>query len=90
MGNTREYCGDLSLGNVREECLILKRSCIEIMNVNGGVPFNLLILEGSNWERWSAMMKSIFEAQEVLKVVHNGYGELMENSTNVQILALRD
>ncbi|CAJ2628037.1 unnamed protein product [Trifolium pratense] len=45
---------------------------------------NILILDGKNWDRWSAVMKSLFGAQECLEVVVNGYDELGANPTNDQ------
>jgi len=44
------------------------------MDTNRGfVPSNLLTLDGNNWERWSALMKSLFGAHDVIELVHNGY-----------------
>jgi len=54
------------------------------MNANGGFPSNLLIFDGHNWEWWSALMKSLFGAQEVFEAVQNGHGELGLNLTDVQ------
>ncbi|MCH94863.1 F-box protein [Trifolium medium] len=52
------------------------------MGTNGGfVPSNLLTLDGNNWERWSALMKSLFGAQYVLEFVQNGYEDLGANPT---------
>jgi len=60
------------------------------MNMNGGFPSNLLILDGSNLERWSVLMKTLFGAQEVLEIVPNGYEDLAANPTEVQRKAFRD
>ncbi|CAJ2637748.1 unnamed protein product [Trifolium pratense] len=49
-----------------------------------GFGTNILILDGKNWDRWSAVMKSLFGAQECLEVVVNGYDELGANPTNDQ------
>jgi hypothetical protein len=40
---------------------------------NGGFGINILVLDGKNWERWSALMKLLFEALDVLELVENGY-----------------
>ncbi|CAJ2662467.1 unnamed protein product [Trifolium pratense] len=49
-----------------------------------GFGTNILILDGKNWDRWSAVMKSLFGAQECLEVVVNEYDELGANPTNDQ------
>ncbi|PNX73884.1 F-box protein [Trifolium pratense] len=56
----------------------------------GGFPTNILVLDGKNWDRWSAMMKSLFGAQEVSEIVQNGYEELGANSTEAQRETYRD
>jgi len=33
---------------------------------NGGFGKNILVLDGKNWERWSALMRSLFGVQDVL------------------------
>jgi len=51
--------------------------------MNGSSSFNthLPILEARNWERWSAVMKNLFGAQDLLEIVHNGVGDLVVNAT---------
>jgi len=69
----------------RVKCEISEVPCITIMGTNGGfVSSNLLTLGGNNWERWIALMKSLFGAQEFLELVKNGYEDLGENPTIVQ------
>jgi len=53
------------------------------MNNNGFGP-NILVLDGKNWERWSALMRSLFGTQDVIDLVQNGYEELLANATDVQ------
>ncbi|KAK2421505.1 hypothetical protein QL285_032127 [Trifolium repens] len=53
------------------------------MNTNG-FGTNILVLDGKNWDRWSAVMKSLFGAQDCYEVVMNGYEELGENPTDAQ------
>ena len=48
------------------------------------VPSNLLTLDGNNWERWNALMKSLFGAQDGLELVKNGYEDLGANPIDVQ------
>jgi hypothetical protein len=40
---------------------------------NGGFGINILVLDGKNWERWSALMKLLFGAVDVLELMENGY-----------------
>jgi hypothetical protein len=54
-----------------------------MVNNEGFVPYNLLTLDGNNWERWRALLKSLFGAQDVLEFVENGYEDLGENPTYV-------
>ncbi|PNX61357.1 F-box protein [Trifolium pratense] len=51
------------------------------MNTHG-FGTNILVLDGKNWDRWNALMKSLFGAQDCLDVVLNDYEELVENPTN--------
>jgi len=54
------------------------------MGINGGfVSSNLLTLDGNNWERWSALMKSLLGAQDVLELVQNGCEDLGANPIEV-------
>ncbi|PNX65540.1 retrovirus-related Pol polyprotein from transposon TNT 1-94 [Trifolium pratense] len=46
-----------------------------------GFRTNILVLDGKNWDRWNALTKSLFGAQDCLDVVLNGYDELVENPT---------
>jgi predicted nucleic acid-binding Zn finger protein len=55
-----------------------------------GLPNNLPILEGKNWERWSKQMKSLFGFQDTLEVVVNGVQDLVENATEAQRSAHKD
>jgi hypothetical protein len=59
------------------------------MNSNES-PSNLIVLDGKNWDRWSAMMKSLFGAQEVLEIVENGYDDLAVNATDAQRNAFKE
>jgi len=54
--------------------------------MNGSSSFNtrLPILEARNWERWSAVMKNLFGAQDLMEIVQNGVGELAANAIDVQ------
>ena len=54
--------------------------------MNGSSSFNthLPILEVRNWERWSAVMKKLSGAQDLLEIVQNGVGDLAANATKVQ------
>ncbi|PNX78407.1 F-box protein [Trifolium pratense] len=45
---------------------------------------NILILDNKNWDRWSALMRSLFGAQEVSEIVQNGYEDLGANPTDAQ------
>ncbi|CAJ2656906.1 unnamed protein product [Trifolium pratense] len=47
---------------------------------NGGLPNNLPILDGKNWERWNKQMKSLFGFQDTLDVVINGVAALPANA----------
>jgi len=44
------------------------------MNSNGSGS-NILVLDGKNWERWSALMRSLFGAQDVSDLMQNGFEE---------------
>lgn len=48
---------------------VISRILAPIMNINDGFPSNI-------WERWSVLMKYLFAAQDVLKMVQNGYEDL--------------
>ena len=61
-----------------------------IMNSNGFPSTNLTVLDGKNWDRWSAMMKSLFGAQDVLEIVQNGYEDLAANATDAQRTAFKE
>jgi len=49
--------------------------------MNGSNSFNthLPILEARNWERWSAVMKYLFGAQDLLEIVQNA-AEFQKNA----------
>ncbi|KHN42350.1 Retrovirus-related Pol polyprotein from transposon TNT 1-94, partial [Glycine soja] len=49
-----------------------------------------LVLDGKNWDRWSALMKSLFGAQEVSDLVQNGYEDLGANPTEAQRLMFKE
>ena len=53
------------------------------MNTNG-FGSNILILDSKNWERWSALMRSLFGAQDLSDLVQNGFEEPPANATDVQ------
>ncbi|PNX68672.1 F-box protein, partial [Trifolium pratense] len=59
--------------------------CVNKMNTHG-FGTNILVLDGKNWDRWNALMKSFFGAQDCLDVVLNGNDELVENPTEAQKL----
>jgi len=59
------------------------------MNTNG-FGSNILILDGKNWERWSALMRSLFDAQDVSDLVQNGFKEPPANATDVQRAAFKE
>lgn len=46
------------------------------MNTNGNFPSNILVIDGSNWERLSDFMKYLFRAQEILEIMQNVYEDL--------------
>ncbi|XP_073219922.1 uncharacterized protein [Cicer arietinum] len=56
----------------------------------GGFPLNLPILDGKNWERWSASMRSLLGAQEVFEIVQDGYEQLAANPTERQQTTFKD
>ncbi|XP_019427170.1 PREDICTED: uncharacterized protein LOC109335493 [Lupinus angustifolius] len=45
-------------------------------------PAHLPILDGKNWNRWSAQMKVIFGYQEVMEIVESGFAMISNESTN--------
>ncbi|XP_073221587.1 uncharacterized protein [Cicer arietinum] len=59
------------------------------MNSNG-FGSNILVLDGKNWDRWNALMKSLFGALEVSEIVKNGYEDLVGNPTDAQRTALKE
>jgi len=59
------------------------------MNTNG-FGSNILVLDGKNWERWSALMRSLFCAQDVSDLVQNGFEEPPANATDVQRAAFKE
>ncbi|KAK2386464.1 hypothetical protein QL285_060356 [Trifolium repens] len=59
------------------------------MNTNG-FGTNILVLDNKNWDRWSALMKSLFGAQEVSDLVTDGYEDLVANPTEAQRTAFRE
>ncbi|XP_073221473.1 uncharacterized protein [Cicer arietinum] len=56
----------------------------------GGFPSNFPILNGKNWERWSASMRSLLGAQEVFEIVQDGYEQLGANPTERQQTIFKD
>jgi len=58
------------------------------MTNNGGFGTNILIFYGKNWERWSALMKSLFGAQDVLELVENGYEGFVLHSAKCRFQSL--
>jgi len=60
------------------------------MNGNSSFNTHLPTLESGNWERWSAVMKNLFGAQDLLEIVQNCYDELGENATEVQRNAYKE
>jgi len=51
------------------------------MNGSSSFDTHLPILEVRNWERWSAVMKNLFGAQDLLEIMQNGVGDLAVNVT---------
>jgi hypothetical protein len=51
---------------------------------NGGFASNILTLDKDNRDRWSALMRSLFGAQDVLEIVQNGYDDLVANANDAQ------
>jgi len=72
------------------KCEDSKVSCEAIMANNGGFSRSILVLDGKNWERWSALMRSLFGVQDVLELVEDGYEDLAANATEVQRAAFRE
>ncbi|XP_073221541.1 uncharacterized protein [Cicer arietinum] len=56
----------------------------------GGFPSNLPILDGKNWEKWSASMRLLLGAQEVFEIVQDGYEQLGANPTEKQQTTFKD
>ncbi|XP_027190496.1 uncharacterized protein [Cicer arietinum] len=56
----------------------------------GGFPSNLPILDGKNWERWSASMKLLLGAQEAFEIVQDSYEKLGANPTERQQTTFKD
>ena len=57
---------------------------------NNGFGSNILVLDNKNWDRWSALMKLLFGAQEVGDLVQNGYDDLGANPTDAQRVAFKE
>ena len=57
---------------------------------NNDFGSNILVLDGKNWKRWSALMRSLFGAQYVSDLVHNGYKDLGANPIEAQRLAYKE
>ena len=51
------------------------------MNENGNLSTKLPVFDGKNWNRWMIQMRVLFEAQNVLDLVNDGYAALPENAT---------
>ena len=60
------------------------------MNSSSSFNTHLPILEACNWERWSAVLKNLFGAQDLLEIVQNEVGDLTVNATEVQRNAHKD
>ncbi|XP_073221493.1 uncharacterized protein [Cicer arietinum] len=56
----------------------------------GGLPSNLPILDGKNWERRSVSMRSLLGAQEVFEIVQDDYEQLGANPTERQQTTFKD
>ncbi|XP_073224752.1 uncharacterized protein [Cicer arietinum] len=56
----------------------------------GNFPSNLPILDGKNWERWSASMRSLLVAQEVFEIIQEEYEQLGLNPIKRQQAAFKD
>jgi hypothetical protein len=59
------------------------------MNINA-FGSNFLVLDGKNCERWSALIKSLFRAQDMSDLIHDGYEDLGANPTEAYILAFKE
>jgi hypothetical protein len=61
-----------------------------IMNGNNNFSVNLSIRDEGNLEKCRALMKTLFGAQKVQEVVHNGHEEFDANSLDTQRTSLKD
>lgn len=59
-------------------------TCYSIVIANSGSNLmgNLPIRDGKNWERWCTQMEVVFDYQDVLEIVQNGYPDLGEDPTD--------
>ncbi|KAK2366943.1 hypothetical protein QL285_080272 [Trifolium repens] len=60
------------------------------MNGNGGMSTKLPVFDGKNWNRWMKQMLVLFGAQDVLKLVIEGYVLVAADATDAQKLAQKD
>ncbi|MCI51074.1 F-box protein, partial [Trifolium medium] len=60
-----------------------------MMNSNG-FGSNILVLDSKNWDRWSALMKSLFGVEDVMDLVTNGYEDLGANPNEAQRIAFKE
>ncbi|XP_073220707.1 uncharacterized protein [Cicer arietinum] len=56
----------------------------------GGFSSNLPILDGKNWDRWYASMRSLLGSHEVFEIVQDGYEQLRANPTERQQTTFKD
>jgi hypothetical protein len=57
---------------------------------NNGFGSNILVLDVKNWERYNALMESLFGTQDLSDLVHNCYEDLGPNPTEAQRLAFKE
>jgi len=74
-----------------EVCVLISPFFLRLSKMNtNGFGSNILVLDGKNWERWSALMRSLFGAQDMSDLVQNGYEDLVANATEVQKAAFKE
>lgn len=57
------------------------------MNMNGGNnSFNIKVsvFDGKNWNRWIIQMRVLFDTQDVLDLVNEGYTVVVADATKAQ------
>ena len=54
------------------------------MNGNGDIHSKLPVFDGKNWNRWKIQMHVLFDSQDVLDLVTNGYDLLEADAIEAQ------